>query len=221
MFRKRNHKRRKVSAKVTAKVISWLDLYPPKQNVTEPKPSEQPAPFPEPDSYLVGRLSAVKGMLENDVKPNIEIREYFLHIYNTGSEVCFSYPSTENSSEHCGTACTYLRPPGELDILDWLNLDSRWRSQTAQSIKDYQRLLKEIEKKGIRAHTSQVAAWENTVEVLRKGTRNKSDLQEENGWTKKADYSKTKGDVNWTFEGAWGTQREPDEDVGPDRVLYL
>lgn len=95
-----------------------------------------------------------------------------------------------------------------------------WYQHASVSVKTYHRIVEQMKEKGENATDSRIEKWEKDVKILRKDVLNWSELREENGWTKVADYARamTVVDMNWTFEGAWGTQRTPDEEVAPDEV---
>jgi hypothetical protein len=215
MLGKRKHARHRISEKVAATATSWLDVFPDKPTTrttqTDKKPSIK-------DAKLFARIEALKQTLENDIKPNIEIRAYFLRLYRRGSKVCFSCSATDNIALACGPDCSLLNPFHP--VATWFYMKTDWHQHACESIESYHRIVKQIQEKGENAGSSQIKKWEIDVQILKKEAFNYSEIREGNGWTKTADYSKASKVfvMDWTFEGAWGTQKAPLEDIGPDEV---
>jgi hypothetical protein len=214
MFGKRDHAHYKISEKVAATATSWLDLYPAKSD-TAPSSIHNPS---IKDAKHAVRLEVLKQILENNIKPNIEIRAYFIRLYRRGSKVCFSCFATDNTALACGLDCSLLNPFHPVGT--WFYMKNAWHQHACESIESYHRILKEMQEKGEHAGSSQIMKWEIDVQILRKDALNYSEIREENGWTKTADYSKASKVFNmgWNIEGVWGTQKEPLEDIGSDEV---
>jgi hypothetical protein len=222
MFEKRPHERRIIPANTGPVSQTWLDLYPLTGTTEE---SALLAPPVQPVSSVwtaltskrAIRINTIKEILAKDIKSNIEIREHFLRLKECSREVCFLCSANNDPSANCGSTCSHLRPQISPRIGSFIS--SLWCTEATRSVKNYHRILEEIEERGSRARNSQVLTWEKAVQGLRKGALNHSEIKDENGWSNQVGYSKAKRagvDIVWTFESAWGTDLPPDGDVAPD-----
>jgi hypothetical protein len=166
------------------------------------------------------RINAIVSALA-EIKPPIDVMEYFLGMYETEDLHCFTCTPAKLKAGSCGPTCALLNPAAT-----GLIGDDIWACKAAHTKRQYERIEEEIQRAGQHASDRKVQRWEEMIEALKKATKTKLDCIVEAGWDpdqikKIAPREEREGpgiDENWRMDEAWGTDKAQIEDVAPDDI---
>jgi hypothetical protein len=166
------------------------------------------------------RMNAIVSALA-EIKPSIDVMEYFLGMCETKDTHCFTCTPTNLKAGSCGPTCALLNPAAT-----GLIGDDIWASKTAHTKRQYERIGEEMQRAGEHASDRKIRRWEEMIEDLKKATKTKLDRIIEAEWdpdrikkiSPRGERIGPGVDENWKMDEAWATDKAQIDDVAPDDI---